>query len=426
MHARRRAAVALLITAGTIAGCAGVPVDGAGGSASDGIPASPGWDPETRTIRVGSLVPVSGVFAAAASQVQGGEAYFARATAPGRPLEGYTIDLVNFDSQYSASVAVPLYQSNKDDLLLFQSILGAPIVNALLPALEEDDMLAVPGLSTEEFVADPHILPFGPIQPSYAAAAVDYATQELGLDDAVHCSMTSEDDSGEAFRRGFAFALEQTGRSSGADVTYPVGWEEFTTQVARLKSAGCEMVFLSGSGSVLQNTAVEATQLGLSPTWVVPASAVMATTATGPGAQYIADHVHVLMTGTQWDGVEAPGQLQMQDDLEQLFPGYPPYANSYQTGYLSSMVVVALLEKAVADGDLSRANLVRLAGSLGEIDDLGMGGGPFVYGDSPAERRPNTRLSVFRVDASSPIGLSLEQFQYVSPLAEAYNEKTFG
>lgn len=429
MHARRRAAGTLLIGALLLAGCAGTPTAGTpavGGDSGDGIPASPGWDPETRTITVGSLVPVSGVFTAAYSQVQGGEAAFARATAAGGPLEGYTVDLVNFDSQYNASVAVPLYQSNKDNVLLFQSIIGAPIVNALLPALEDDDMLAVPGLSTEDFVTDPNILPFGPIQPTYAAAAVDYASSELGLDDGVFCSMTSEDESGEAYRRGFRFALDETGRTAGADATYPVGGEEFTSQVTKLKNAGCDLVFLTGSGAVLQNTAVEATQLDFPTSWVVPASAILATTSTGPAADYIIDHVHVLMTGTEWNGTQAPGQRQMQDDLEALFPGYTPYANSYQTGYLSSTVVIALLERAIADRDLSRAHLVELAAELGDVDDLGMGGGTFHYGQQLSDRRPNTALSVFRVDPASPIGLTLQEFQYASPLADAYNRATFG
>ncbi|KDA05455.1 hypothetical protein DC31_15960 [Microbacterium sp. CH12i] len=92
MHARRRAA-ALLVPLLLLTGCAGTSIattsDAPAGDTQE-IPAVPGYDPATKTIRVGSLVPVSGVFAAAITQVQGGEAYFARAPPPVDPSRDTT------------------------------------------------------------------------------------------------------------------------------------------------------------------------------------------------------------------------------------------------------------------------------------------------------------------------------------------------
>ncbi|KDA05456.1 hypothetical protein DC31_15965 [Microbacterium sp. CH12i] len=82
---------------------------------------------------------------------------------------------MNYDSEYTPAVAIPLYQGAKDDVVMFQSILGTAIIQALLPSMRDDGMLVVPGISTQDFVSDPNIVPFGPIYPTYSAAGVDYA-----------------------------------------------------------------------------------------------------------------------------------------------------------------------------------------------------------------------------------------------------------
>ncbi|KDA05457.1 hypothetical protein DC31_15970 [Microbacterium sp. CH12i] len=244
---------------------------------------------------------------------------------------------------------------------------------------------------------------------------------EEGLGDEIFCSLTQDDESGASFREGFHFALDELDLAKGIDVTYPTGNQDFVAQITQLKNAGCGVVHLAGTGGTLQNAAIKAVQLDFDATWLAPAMAVLATTATGPGAEYIIEHVRVFMTGTEWDGDQAPGQAMMQEDLEDLYPDYIPYANSYQTGYLSSVTTTAILERAIADGDLSRENLMSIAASLGEVDDLGLGGGTYLYGDSIDEREPTTALSVFRVDPAAAIGLTLEKFQYESPLAAKYN-----
>ena len=70
-----------------------------------------------------------------------------RATQPGGPLEGFTVKVKNVDTEYNPSVAVPLYSSLKNDVLMFTNVLGTAINKALLPQLKADDMLAVPASS---------------------------------------------------------------------------------------------------------------------------------------------------------------------------------------------------------------------------------------------------------------------------------------
>lgn len=216
----------------SLAGCAGTAVDG-GGSGSGGELAAPGFDPATKTIRVGSLVPVSGIWAGAVTNLQGMEAYFDEATAAGGPLEGYTIELDNQDSQYDPATAIPLFNGMKDDVAMFSMILGAPIIDALLPTMEEDGLIGVPAGIVPKFLDDENLVPTFPLLNSYHAAAMDYAANELGLQDSTLCSLVVEDTFGDAIQEAYDFAAQDLGVTTADGVRYASGNEDFTGPAPR-------------------------------------------------------------------------------------------------------------------------------------------------------------------------------------------------
>lgn len=426
MHARRRALapIALLATAGLLmTGCAGTSTStsdaGAGGSQE--LVSVPGFDAETKTITVGSMVPTSGIWAPAATNITGAEAYFHRATQPGGPLEGFTVEVKNVDTEYNPTVAIPLYSSMKNDVLMLTNVLGNAVVQALLPQMEADDIVAVPSSSDQDLIDHPNLVPFGPFYATYHAAGLEYFVEEEGMKDATYCALLQDDDFGAEVEDGFNFAAEQLGLKTGVAVRYPTGHQDFTPQISRLKEANCDVVDLGGAGATIQNAAVRAVQLNFDARWIASNTAYNSSLATGPAADYIKENVRFIVTGTEWGDASAEGQKMMEEDLAAIDPDHKPMANSYQTGYMAAVTTTAILEKAIADGDLSREHLMEVAASLGTVEDFGLAGGAFTYGEDPSQRKSGHVVSVFTVDETAGTGLKLKTYGFDSQVAADYN-----
>ncbi|KDA05459.1 hypothetical protein DC31_16015 [Microbacterium sp. CH12i] len=419
--------MAALATIGALAlsGCAGTSATPADPDAPAGeLAAAPGFDPATKTITVGSLVPVSGIWAGAVTNIQGMQAYFDQATATGGPLDGYTVEIDNQDSKYDPATAIPLFNGMKDNVSMFSMILGAPIIDALLPTMKEDNLIGVPAGIVPSFLTDENIVPTFPLLNTYHAAAVDYAANDLGFADAKYCSLVVEDVFGDAMQDAYDFAVDDLAVETGEELRFASGTEDFTAQVSALKNDGCEVVLIGGVGMIVQQFAIKAVQLDYNPQIITSNTAYNVTMATGPGADWIAEHVVFAVTGTGWDGTEAPGQQEMVSALDGLGVDIVPTANAYQTGWVNAALTTLILEKAIEKGDMSRASLQEIAlTELGEVDDdMGMSGGPFDYGTSAADRTPPNLMSFFTVDASVPTGLSLQKYNFESSVVKDYVE----
>lgn len=410
-----------------LSGCAGTPAGTAGQAAPDSnggaLTSVTGFDAATKTITVGTMIPTSGVWEAAVANIDGAKAYFHRVTQPGAALEGYKIEVKNVDTEYNPSVAVPLYGQLQNEVLMINQLLGTAIAKALLPQIQADNMLAVLNANDEGTFKDPNFLTFGPFYGVYHAAAVQYLADEEDMKGARFCALLQDDDFGSKVEDGFAFATQELGLDRGISVRYPTGHSDFTPQIARLQKDGCEVVDLGGAGAVVQNAATRAVQLNFDATWLAGNTAYNNTLATGPAADYIKKHVKFLVTGTEWGDHSVPGQKMLEDDLAATLPDAVPVANAYQTGYAAAVVTSAVIEKGIADGDLSREHLLQVAQSLGTHDDFGLMGGKFVYGNSPSDRRPSTKISVFSVSEDAPTGLKLQKFGFESDVAVKYSEK---
>jgi ABC-type branched-subunit amino acid transport system substrate-binding protein len=349
------------------------------------------------------------------------EAYFDQATATGGPLEGYTVEIDNQDSKYDPATAIPLFNGMKDDVAMFSMLLGAPIIDALLPTMKEDGLIGVPAGIVPKFLYDENLVPTFPLLNSYHAAAVDYAANELDLADSTFCSLIVEDTFGDAIQEAYDFAVDDLSLTTGDPVRYASGNEDFTAQVSSLKDQGCETVVVGGVGMVVQQFAIKAVQLDYNPQVLTSNTAYNITMATGPGADWIAEHVLFAVTGTSWDGDEAPGQPEMVAALDGLGVEIVPAANAYQTGWINASVTTQILSKALESGDMSRENLMEIASTqLGVVDDMGMSGGSFDYGSSIEERTPPSGMSFFGVDAAVPTGLALVDYGYESSVVADY------
>ena len=93
----------------------------------------------------------------------------------------------------------------------------------------------------------------------------------------------------------------------------------------------------------------------------------------------------------------------------------PDYYFAY--GYNLSRAMVALLEKAVEKGDLSREGLLKASEDLGTVSFDGLTG-DYGYGK---ERKPPRASTLFKVNPDKPFGLETLKYNFSSDAAGEYS-----
>ena len=205
-------------------------------------------------IVLGSLQDLSGPIAAFGKQVRYGmDMRVAEANEAGG-IHGRKIKLVTEDMGYDPKKA----------LLGAQKLIGRDKVFALLGTLGSSTSLAV---MHEAFKANvPHLFPvaaaremYEPLHPlKYSFAATYYEQIRAGVKHMVKmknskkvCTLYQDDDFGIEVQRGAEAGLKEINMQLAERTSYKRGATDFSSQVAKLKSSGCDLVIL---GTIIRET----------------------------------------------------------------------------------------------------------------------------------------------------------------------------
>lgn len=385
----------------------------------DAMAAAPGFDPTTKTIRLGVLAPLTGPVALTGEYVTNGNRVFFDALNVRGGVGGrYRVELVVKDHMFDNPTTVQKYQQLRDDVALFQ-IFGTPQTAAVRAQLATDGVVAAPFSIDSEWMADVNLLPVpASVQVQFLNAADWYLNRGGGKGKAI-CAMAVDNPLGEAgveavkaASAAFGFPVEATVRFKSSD-------QEFASQLAQLKSAGCQAVFLVGlpahTGPILGGGA----KIGFNPKWIGSVSAWTPKLAESPQLlPILRESLLVSYEGPEWGDESVPGMHRMLADRAEYHPGQPPDIY-FVYGYAQAMAMAALLEKAVEFGDLSRAGLLEAMRRLGTVSFDGLMG-DYTYGE-PAARRPSRSSGVFRVDPDVPGGLKAVETGITSEAARQFS-----
>jgi branched-chain amino acid transport system substrate-binding protein len=231
-------------------------------------------------IAIGSIQDLSGPIAAIGTHFRNGlQMRFDEVNAKGG-IHGRKVTLIVEDSGYDPKKAVLAAQKliQRDKVFAAISTLGSPVVMATMPLFLERDVL--------------HLFPGAPIPPTYeplhkykfANLPAYSVTTPLGVRYLVEKNgyrkigiVYQDDDYGADVLKGTEQTLKALNLPLCAKASYKRGATDFSSQVATVKSAGCDFVVL---GAVLREAAGlvgEARKSG----WDVP----MLATAAAYGAQ---------------------------------------------------------------------------------------------------------------------------------------------
>jgi ABC-type branched-subunit amino acid transport system substrate-binding protein len=232
-------------------------------------------------IVVGSIQDLSGPIAMLGAPIRDGILLrFEDANAAGG-VHGRKLRLAVEDSGYDPKKAVLAARKliQRDQVFAFLANLGTPVVMATMP-------LVVDAGRPHLFPFSPHESTYSPLHPlkfqmfatyqAYMNAATRYMVQTRGYKRT--CLLYQDDDYGLEVMKGVSNGLAALDRSLVEKTSYKRGATDFSSQIARLRAADCDLVVLA---TVVRETVAamsEARKIGWNVDMLVTASGYSAQT----------------------------------------------------------------------------------------------------------------------------------------------------
>ncbi|MBK6866088.1 MAG: ABC transporter substrate-binding protein [Ideonella sp.] len=297
-------------------------------------------------------------------------------------INGRKLKLLVEDSAYDPKKAVLAAQKlvNQDKVFMMVGTLGTPVNMAAMPVQFEKNVPNwYPVAAAREMYE-----PLNRIKFSSAATYYDQLRSylpKLVKDKGAKkvCTIYQDDDFGKEVLRGAEVALKTIGMELVEKTSYKRGATDFSSQVARMKGAGCDFVVL---GTIIRETIgtiAEARKTGFSPTFM------------GVSALYT-DLIHKL-GGKAMDGLYATMTVQTPylDDASQPIRFW---ANKYKTKFNEDPNVFSVYGYLVVDSfaaaaakagtNLSTDSFVKTVDSFSTTGDI--------FGSAPSSFSPTKRL----------------------------------
>jgi ABC-type branched-subunit amino acid transport system substrate-binding protein len=387
-----------------------------GGSTGKAPTTVPGFD--GTTITLGVVTPQTGVAALIGKPLtNGNKVYFDHVNAAGGIGGKYKVNLEVVDSQYQPQTAVQLYNATKGKAVAFVQILGTGVMNAILPLLKTDNIVAGPATLDSAWIKEQQLMALGAPYQIQAINAMDWWVNQKGNKDSTVCLMRQNDPYGEAGKEGLEFAGTQMGFKVAKEVTFAATDTDYSAQVNQLKAASCTLVYLVGLPNATGGIMGSAEQVGFAPQWIGQAPTWIGILK---GNAYMQQHFALVSEGPEWGDATSPGMKQMTADITAYSPDQGPDVY-FAFGYAQAWSMGQVLEQAVKKGDLSRKGIVAAMNSVGTIKTGGLLG-DYVYG-APSARKFPRGGRMFAVDANAPGGLKALTPQFTSKAAGKFTLK---
>ena len=345
-----------------------------GGSVKGG----PGVDTTAKTIALGVLTPLSGPVALIGKPLTNGQVAYFNSINAGGGIDGYKVNLVQRDDQYSPQLHVQFFNEIVSLVAMIGQSLGSPTTLAIQSSADSAGIVIGAATQSSSWVTDKVMAVIGTPYAVDVANGVDYIVNQQGKKSAKLGIIYQNDEYGADGIRGYdaaksAYNFTDVGRSP-----YAATDTSFTSQVLAMKNAGAEYVFLTATPTPAATIIGTAASLKYFPNWVLQGPAWSEYLMTKNGT--IADTNHtpvypalgagntwVLGYEAQWGDTNAPGMAQFLSDTTKFGSGQiPDYY--YMYGYALAKVEAAILKKAIESGDLSRQGILNAKLNLGTVD----------------------------------------------------------
>ena len=327
-----------------------------------------GVDVENKVIRVGLNTDLTGIFAPLTTKITDAHEVYWEWVNDNGGIQGWTIEPVVLDNAYTVSTHVENYEIMSGDgpesVVMFATSTGSPHSAAIAGRLIEDSMAAIP-LSWYSGWADPSIgKNLFEVQTNYCIEAMNgatYMSETYGNKVAI---ATFPGDYGQDGARGVKVAAD----ALGLEIVYDgegavIPGADQTPVITGIAESGADWVWVTlnpGHTAEIMGGAVAAgftgQWIGSAPSW----NPALLNTAVGP----IADQFYTHSTYTVLLGVGEAGGMQ---ELLNVMREYRPEAtwdDFYIVSWIQGYVVHQILDKAISNGNITRAGVLAAANSI--------------------------------------------------------------
>jgi ABC-type branched-subunit amino acid transport system substrate-binding protein len=363
----------------SVAGCGskGESSSSSGSSSGGGgsIKAGPGVT--GKTITLGVLTDLSGVFAPLAGPLTKANQMFWDQQNGKGGVCGRNVELIVKDHGYDPQKAVVQYRDMAPKVAGLQQLLGSPITAALLPTLKSDRMISLLSAWPPSLLSNDFVIEVGASYDVEQINALDYL-KEKGMiksgDKIGHVYFEGEyGEGGLAGTKYWASKNDSTVVEQKIQATD----EDMTGQVAALKRAGVKAIAVTTGPKQLASIAGIAASQGLNVPIVGNNPTFDPAVMASPAAKALAANAYIAGSISAWT-LDKP-QVKQVGDAFLAKNGKKDAKASVQFGYAQAKVMYEILNKACENKDLSHEGIVKAARQLSGVDTGGLISGPLDY-----------------------------------------------
>jgi len=341
-------------------------------------------------IVLGTIQDLSGPLAGYGKQARNGMQLRVEEINEQGGVHGRKLVLKVEDSGYDPKKAVLAAQKlvNQDKIFLMAGHIGTAQNNAAMPVQFDKNVINYMPLTAAREMYEPlHKLKYGFFSPYYDQIRLALPVMVKEKNAKKVCAIYQDDEFGLEVLRGAEAGMKTTGMELVEKTSFKRGATDFSSQVARMKSAGCDLVVL---GTIIRETIgtiAEARKTGFNPVFL---SSVAAYT----------DLIHKL-GGKAMDGLYSTMTVQ-NPYLDEASQPIRFWANKYKTkfnedpavfsayGYIIVDLFIQAAQKA--GPNLNTDSFIKAMDSLSVPSDI-FGSPPLSYGPSKRLGSDKYRLS---------------------------------
>lgn len=356
-----------------------------------------------------------GPFAPLAVPITDAQKAFWKKVNEGGGVDGYDIDISKNirDAEYNPEIHNKKYQEIRKGILALGQTLGSSQTLAILDDMKADHIIGVPASWNSAWEFEDSILESGANYCFEAMNGVDWAVANRGVKNKVIAVGYPGDYGGDA-----AAGVEAAAKANNLEfkkLETPPGQDNQAGAVAAILKEKPDLVFITTGpaemATIVGGTAAQGftgTFVGSGPTW----NPALIKSAAAPALE------KMYFQAGPWGpfGTDTPGHAAMREAIGDVTP-----SDGYTAGWTWSYPLLAALEKAGKDGDITRESVEQAAKSLETVDYQGIlppEAGATIGDPSEVAFRKSV---ISGVDKAAPTGVKIVQELTAGPTATAFD-----
>jgi ABC-type branched-subunit amino acid transport system substrate-binding protein len=364
------------------------------------------------TITLGVLTDQSGPFAGASKGIAQGRQLFWDARNADGGVCDHTVEFTVSDHAYNAQNATTLYSDMQPDVLAFDELLGSPMIDALRPSIDGDNVLTMAVSFSSSLLDSPNIVVTGATYDIEMINAIQWLLDEGRIaegDTVGHIYL--EGDYGENALAGAEYAADELGVEIAAQKVQPTD-ADLTAAVTALDDAGAGVVLLTTTPPQAASAVGVAAANGLEMSFIGSNPTFSPALLASPAADALQASYEMVSPIAPYAS-DAAGPTTVRDAFAATFDGETP-THFVLYGYAQGELMAQILETACENGALTRAGLQEAFQSLDNVDTAGLVA-PMDFSD-PGQP-PAREVHILKPDIAVDGGLTEVQGLFASPLA---------